>query len=140
MNRYFITLLVLGCALVACGPQDTPRKATFGFIYAVLDGDSLEIERRLDLDAMVAKRMAEFPPADTVTPEKLRRTLIGNLTGDGGTRQFWKNQRIVINQDFVNGDSAQVEMTFIDQTTGKMEYSMVYLYRNQGRWRVYFYL
>lgn len=133
-------MLAFGCALVGCGPQETPRKATFDFIFAVLDGDSLGIERRLDLDAMVAKRMAEFPPADTITPEKLRRTLIGNLTGNGGTRMFWKNQRIVINQEFINGDSAQVEMTFIDQTTGKMEYSMVYLYRSQGRWRVYFYL
>lgn len=137
---YNAILWIVGCLLVACGPGETPRKVTFDFIYAVLDGDSAAIEQYLDLDAMISRRMAEFPPPDTVTPEMLRRTLMANLTGDGGTRQHWKNQRIVVNQEFVEGDSARVEMTFIDQTTGKMEYSMVYLYRRDGRWRVYFYL
>ncbi len=140
MIRYLIIAMTAVSILAACGPKETPRKAAFDFIYAVLDGDSLAIEHHLDLDAMVTRRMTEFTPADTLTPEVLRRILIGNLTGDGGTRLLWKNQQIIVNQEFVNGDSAQVEMTFIDQTTGKTEYSMIYLYRTQGRWRVYFYL
>ncbi len=126
---------------LGCGPKETPKQVTFEFIGAVLDGDSTAIARYLDLDAMIAKRMKEMPPADTSqNPAELKAILMKNLTGDGGTRAFWRNQRIVVNQETIKGDSAQVEMTMIDQTTGSTEYSMIYLYRQNGRWRVYFYL
>jgi hypothetical protein len=65
---------------------------------------------------------------------------MNNLTGSGGTRTHWLNQRIIVNQETVKGDTAQVEMSMIDQTTGMTEYSMIYLYRKDGRWRVFFYL
>jgi len=141
MKRQVVLLLALAVFAVGCGSKQTPRSVTFDFIGAVLDNDSLAVETYLDLDAMVAKRITEVPELDsTVTPENLRQTLIKNLTGSGGMRAFWRNQRIIVNQEKIKGDSAEVEMSFIDQTTGETKYSMVYLYRKDGRWRVYFYL
>jgi hypothetical protein len=141
MKKAAVILVLMGAMLFGCGAKDTPKQVTFEFIGAVLDGDSTAIAKYLDLDAMIAKRLKEIPPADSSqTPAELRMVLMRNLTGSGGTRTHWLNQRIVVNQENVKGDSAQVEMSMIDQTTGGTEYSMIYLYRQNGRWRVYFYL
>jgi hypothetical protein len=141
MKNIWAIFVILGALLLGCAGQETPKKVTFDFIGAVLDGDSTAIARYLDLDAMIAKRIEEIPPTDSnQTPGSLRQTLMRNLTGDGGTRVHWLNQRIVVNQETVKGDSAQVEMSMIDQTNGMTEYSMIYLYRKDGHWRVYFYL
>jgi hypothetical protein len=141
MKNAAIIITILGALLIGCGAKENPKQVTFDFIGAVLDGDSTAINRYLDLDAMIAKRNQDVPITDSsVTPASLRQVLMKNLTGDGGTRIHWLNQRIVVNQETVKGDSAQVEMSMIDQTTGVTEYSMIYLYRKDGRWRVYFYL
>lgn len=140
MKQIGFISIVLAALLFGCGAQETPKQVTFDFIGAVLDGDTTAIVKYLDLDAMIIKRVAEMPPDSTQTPGGLRQTLLKNLTGDGGTRRHWKNQRIIVNQETIKGDSAQVEMSMIDQTSGTTEYSMVYLYRKDGRWRVYFYL
>lgn len=141
MKKVVIIITILGALLTGCGAKDTPKQVTFEFIGAVLDGDSVAIARYLDLDAMIARRVKEIPPADSSqSPVELRKILMLNLTGSGGTRTHWLNQRIVVNQETIKGDSAQVEMSMIDQTTGATEYSMIYLYRQNGRWRVYFYL
>jgi len=141
MKQAGFIIVILGALLFGCAAKETPKAISFEFINAVLDGDSTAIARYLDLDAMIAKRMKEIPPTDsTQTPANLRQILMNNLTGSGGTRTHWLNQRIIVNQETVKGDTAQVEMSMIDQTTGMTEYSMIYLYRKDGRWRVFFYL
>jgi hypothetical protein len=141
MKKALLTLSLLAALIIACSSDNTPKAVTFKFIGAVLDSDSLAIKQYLDLDQMVARRIREVPTLDsTQTPDKLRSIILKNLTGDGGTRAHWQNQRIIVNQETVKGDSAQVEMTMIDQTNGVTEYSMIYLYRKDGHWRVCFYL
>jgi hypothetical protein len=141
MKNVVIILAVLGALLFGCSARETPKQVTFDFIGAVLDSDSTAIGKYLDMDAMIAKRIKDMPPTDSSqTPASLRQILMKNLTSDGGTRTHWLNQRIVVNQETVKGDSAQVEMSMIDQTNGITEYSMIYLYRKDGHWRVYFYL
>lgn len=141
MKKAALILSILGALLWGCGSKETPKQVTFEFIGAVLDGDTTAIARYLDLDAMIARRIKEMPPTDSIqNPAELKAILMKNLTGNGGTRLHWLNQRIVVNQEITKGDSAQVEMSMIDQTTGVTEYSMIYLYRQNGRWRVYFYL
>lgn len=141
MKKVAVISTILGALLLGCASKETPKQVTFEFIGAVLDGDTTAIARYLDLDAMIARRIKEMPPADSSqTPAELKAILMRNLTGSGGTRIHWLNQRIVVNREIIKGDSAQVEMSMIDQTTGATEYSMIYLYRQDGRWRVYFYL
>jgi len=141
MGKNLIVCSFLAVILGDCSPGPSPREVTFEFIYAVLDGDSTAVLHYLDLERMVEKRMQEVPPTDSaLTPADLRTKILQNLTGDGLTRAHWQNQRIVVNKEIIEEDSAAVEMTFIDQTTGRIEYSMVYLYRKDNRWWVYFYL
>jgi hypothetical protein len=111
------------------------------FVGSVVEGDSTAIEQLLDVDLMVDKRMQEIPPTDsTQTHQYFRNLIIGNLTGDGGTRAFWKEHRLVVNDEAITGDTAQVELTLMDQERGSIQYLMVYLYRTPDGWRVFKYL
>lgn len=139
INKRQVIFVCLSLLLLAGCSRQSPRDVTFKFINAVLDGDSLAILEYLDIDGMVEKRMQLIP--DTLeTPESLREKILQNLTGDGLTRTNWLKQKIVVNREIVQGDSAKVEMTFMDESANRIDYSMVYLYRKDGRWRIYFYL
>lgn len=146
MLAFFImvkNLVICLCLIViigGCSSQPSPRDVSFEFIYAVLDGDSTAILQYLDIDRMAVKRMEGIPPADSaLSLVDFKAKILQDIVGFGPTRSHWKNQRILVNKEIIRGDSAEVEMTFIDQTTGKIEYSMIYLYREDKRWWVYFY-
>ena len=111
------------------------------FVGSVIEDDSTAIEKYLDIDMMVNQRMKEMPPQDsTQTHQYFREKIIQNLTDDGGTRTFWKSNRVVVNDEVIKGDSAQVELTLLDQKKGNIYYLTVYLYKTKQGWRVYKYL
>ena len=142
MMKYLYIILTLSMLLAGCSSQPSPRQVTMEFVGSVVEDDSLAIERLLDIEMMVERRMMEIPPTDsTQTPEYFRDRIIENLTGDGGTRQLWKEHRLVVNDEEIAGDTAQVELTLMDQERGIIQYLLVYLYRGQdGSWRVFKYL
>jgi len=92
-------------------------------------------------DSMVKRRMQEIPPTDsTETPEYFRNRIIQNLTGEGGTRAFWKRVTSVVNNELVVNDTAEVEFTLLDKEYGKTHYSKLYLYKSEKGWRVFYFL
>jgi hypothetical protein len=112
------------------------------FVGSVIEDDSLVIEKLLDVEMMVERRLQEIPPTDsTQTPEYFRNRIIENLTGEGGTRQLWKEHRMIVNNETIVGDTAHVELTLMDQGRGIIQYLLVYLYRSpDSGWRVFKYL
>ncbi|MCD6163389.1 MAG: hypothetical protein J7K40_13395 [candidate division Zixibacteria bacterium] len=140
MIRLLIISLCLIGLLIGCGSQ-SPREVAMEFIGSVIEDDSLAIEEHFDVDSMVKRRMQEVPPIDsTETPEYFRNRIIQNLTGDGGTRAFWKRVTAVINQELIVGDTAEVELTLLDKEYGKTHYSKLYLYKSDKGWRVFYFL
>jgi hypothetical protein len=134
-------LLCLLAIFIACGSQKSPRDVAIEFVGSVIEGDSLSIEKYLDLDAMADRRMNEAPPADsTQTRQYFRDKILKTLIDDGQTRLFWKSMTPVVNQESIKGDTAEVELTFLDKSYGKTYYSTVYLYRSASGWRVFNFL
>lgn len=142
MTKYLFIFMSLAVLLTACGGQQSPRQVTMEFVGSVIEDDSLAIEELLDIEMMVEYRLKEIPPTDSAqTPEYFRNRIIQNLTGDGGTRQLWKEHRLVVNDEAIVGDTAHVELTLMDQERGIIQYLLVYLYRTpDGAWRVFKYL
>ena len=141
MMKYLLLIAISALVVIGCNSTPTPRQVTMDFVGSVVEGDSTAIEQLLDVDLMVDKRMQEIPPVDsTQTHQYFRNLIIRNLTGDGGTRAFWKEHRLVVNDEAITGDSAQVELTLMDQERGSIQYLMVYLYRTPNGWRVFKYL
>lgn len=141
MNKYIIFMISAVALIFGCSSEPSPRTVTMDFVGSVIEDDSLGIEKYLNVDMMVDRRLIEIPPEDsTQTHQYFRDRIIRNLTDDGGTRIFWKENRPVVNQEVVNGDTAQVELTLMDQKKGNIYYLTVYLYKSGKGWRVYKYL
>ncbi|OQX92754.1 MAG: hypothetical protein B6D58_01260 [candidate division Zixibacteria bacterium 4484_95] len=140
MLKSLTICLCLVVIIISCNSQPSPKDVTFEFIAAVLDGDTTTILQYLDLERMAERKMKDIVLKDSIlNPADFKAEILSELTGLGQTRNQWKNQRILVNKEIVRGDSAEVEMTFIDQFTGTIKYSMVYLHHKDNRWLVYFY-
>jgi len=136
-----LTYFCLVIILTGCSSQPSPREVAIEFVGAVIEDDSLALERVLDLDSMVKRRMQEVPPIDSSqTPEYFRNKILGTLIGDGGTRIYWKSMTAIVNRENIVRDTAEVELTFLDKTNAKIHYSIVYLYKTESGWRVFYFL
>jgi len=136
-----LTYFCLAMIIAGCGSQRSPREVTIEFVGAVIEDDSLAIENVLDLDSMVKRRMQEVPPTDSSqTPEYFRNKILGTLIGDGGTRAYWKSMTAIVNKENVVRDTAEVELTFLDKNNAKIHYLLVYLYKSESGWRIFYFL
>ena len=124
-------LILLSLAALACSSKPDPKEVVFDFIDAVLTSDSLRVVKDLDVDAYVKMLMTEMTPEDSAAALALNRDkTIKSLLDDGDVRSRWLRQQIVVNQAFVADTTAEVEVSFIDKSSGHMVYS-----RMQLNWR-----
>ena len=126
-------------AAVSCGRGPSPRDVTIEFVGSVIEDDTSLVQKYLDLDAMAARRMSEMSADSTVAFEQLKRQILSSLTGDGQTRAQWMKTTPVVDKQSIRGDSAQVELTFLDRAAGKVEYYKVFLRNTPQGWRVQYF-
>lgn len=138
-KRFFPFLLVLALIFAfQCSRSPSPRVVVMDFLEAVNKADTVTIEKYLDLHRFTHEKLKELPDSQraAVFP-KMREQLLGNFLGNGGTRLRWQNKMIVVNKEEIEGDEALVEVTFVDQKTGRTEYTKAKLYKKEDRWWIY---
>jgi hypothetical protein len=145
MNMKKTILLISLAIAVACSSGPSPKDTVFEFIDAVKAADSLRIFSILDLDGYIAMtsegNMAEMSSADTVAALDAYRTrTIESLLRDGDVRHRWLTNQIIVNKEIIKKDTANVEVSFIDQQSGYMLYTQIQLLRQPDKtWRVVFF-
>jgi hypothetical protein len=142
MNNLFrltcLAILIFLAATWSCSNKPDPREDVKKLIAAVDQSDTTALKASLDLDWMANQGSEGIPAKDR--PEllsKKRQELLDDLTGNGATRTSWNNSLVVIGKSEVAGDSAAVEVTYIDKTNGIKDYTRMGLYFKDGRWKVY---
>jgi hypothetical protein len=133
---FLVPLLLFACH---CSKTPSPRVVVMDFIEAVNKADTASIEKYLDLDRFTQEKLKELP--DTIRVKvfpKVKEQLWNNFLGSGATRLKWQNKMIVVNREDIQGDQALVEVTFVDQKTGRTEYTKAKLYKKENRWWIYF--
>jgi hypothetical protein len=122
-----------------CGTGPSPRVVVMDFIEAVNQADTASIEKYLDIDGYAQEKMKELPEAERPQDfPKFREHLKGDFLGSGLTRLLWQSKMIVVNKEDVSGNSAVVEVTFIDKETGITEYTNAKLHKINKRWMIYY--
>jgi hypothetical protein len=107
-------------------------------IAAVDQSDTTALKESLDLNWIVNQRLKGVPEKDSLASFlKKRQELLDDLTGNGATRVSWNNSLVVIGKSEVVGDSATVEVTYIDKTNGIKDYTRMGLYFKDGKWKIY---
>jgi hypothetical protein len=135
-------LILFSLAALACSSKPDPKDVVFDFIDAVLTSDSLRVAKDLDVDAYLKNFMTEMTPEDSAAAlEANRGKTIRSLLDDGEVRSRWLRQQIVVNEAFVADTTAEVEVSFIDKSSGHMVYSRMQLsWRpDEDTWKIVFF-
>lgn len=134
----YICLSILFVAILSCSNIPDPRENVKQLIAAVDQSDTTALKESLDLNWIVNQRLKGVPEKDSLASFlKKRQELLDDLTGNGATRVSWNNSLVVIGKSEVAGDSATVEVTYIDKTNGIKDYTRMGLYFKEGKWKVY---
>lgn len=134
----FILILIL-LSVCYCSRSPSPRVVVMDFLEAVNKADTATIEKYLDLDKFTEEKLKELPDSQRIEAfSTVREQLLNNFLGSGGTRLKWQNKMMVVNKEEIEGDQALVELTFVDQKTGRTEYTKTKLYKKEEGWRIYF--
>ena len=120
----FAIILAIG----ACSGKPGPKDVVFEFIRAVYDSDSTKIVQLLDVDAYTRMHMTEMSPEDSaIVLKENRAKTIQSLLGNGQKRAYWMKSQILVNKEHINGDFAEVDVSFIDKVSGVLLYTKIQL-------------
>ncbi|MCK4404227.1 MAG: DUF4878 domain-containing protein [candidate division Zixibacteria bacterium] len=140
LKRIFPLLLILiFLSAYHCSKYPSPRVVVMDFIEAVNKADTASIEKYLDLDRFTQEKLKELPDTQRVKVfAGVKEQLWSNFLGSGSTRLRWQNKMIVVDKEEIEGDSARVDVTFVDQKTGITKYTKARLYKKDNRWWIYY--
>jgi hypothetical protein len=138
-KTFLLFLIIIFFFTSHCSKTPSPRVVVMDFIEAVNKADTASIDKYLDLDRFTKEKIKDLSEAERqeIFP-KVKEQLRDNLLGSGGTRLKWQNKMIVVNKENIQGDSALVEVTFVDQKTGISEYTEAKLYKKDKTWWIYY--
>jgi len=131
--------LILAVLLIlSCSSGNQPKNTVMIFFGAMRSSDTLGIVNTVDLEKILAERKNELlsagktAQADSLNREKLIEELtVGNLN------QMWLKNQIVVGKTEKKGDTALVEISFIDPNSGTQYYNKMALYRKDKDWKIF---
>ena len=135
----FLFLMLILLIFLDCSRSPSPRVVVMDFIEAVNKADTASIQKYMDFNMFAQEKIKELPEGDKqqFTPQ-YKEQLVSSFLGNGFTRLDWQNKMIVVNDEKVMGDSALVEVTFVDQKTGLTNYTNAKLYKKDKKWLMYY--
>lgn len=139
VSGVFLVLVLIGLT-VSCGSGDggSPKDVVIKLFGAMERDDRAAIVHVVDLPELMSKEREDYAlqtdrPRIFYNPEEL----LDDLTGDGLTKTRWFAMQRVIGQTQISGDSATVEVSFINKTTDVQYYTKFGLHKKNNRWKIY---
>lgn len=105
---------------------------------AMRDSDSTSIRSLVNLESAFESVIRELPPpADSQLVHDHAHWLLKEMTDGGSLHRRWlEDNQIVIGQSEVKGDTAYVEVSFLDRITRVQYYNKMQLVFTDGRWQI----
>jgi hypothetical protein len=138
-----IVMGVLICVLILlpmCGDlsDDSPKEVVIRLFGAMDRDDRAAIVYILDLPSMMGLENDDYAlqtdsPRTFYNPEDI----LDDLTGEGLTKSRWFALQRVIGRMEIHGDSALVEVSFINKEKGIQYYNKFGLCRKNNGWKIY---
>lgn len=135
-----LLILFLFGLIISCGSGDdaSPKDVVIKLFGAMERNDRGTIVHVIDLPELMNKESEDYAlqtdrPRVFHNPEEL----LDDLTDDGLTKTRWFAMQRVIGQTQILGDSATVEVSFINKSTDVQYYTKFGLHRKNNRWKIY---
>lgn len=145
ISRAFILFLALvpfatSALFVGCmdsGPSG-PKDAVISFFGAMEKDDKAALAHLLDLPALMNTYSEDYAlqtdnPRTFTSPQEI----LEDLTGDGLTKTRWFAMQRIVNDVEIVGESAFVEVTFVDKAQSKDYRTKFGLHIANGKWKIY---
>jgi hypothetical protein len=119
--------------------RPSPKSVVRGLFGAIAESDTAFIILHVDLSTAAQSVREELIDLSTDTSEaepQWDQRLIEALTGDGELRERWMANQIVLGEQFIHGDTAWVEVSFLDRVTRVQYYNRMRLLRRDDRWMI----
>ena len=138
---FLIVVVAIGAMLLtACGGSDLsdPRQTVMSLFGAMEKNDEAALTHLLDLPELMRQSQEDYAvqrddAREFTNPEQVLK----DLTGDGETKKIWfAHQRIVANAEIM-GETATVEVTFVDKEASRGYRTKFGLHLKNGEWRIY---
>ena len=138
----FSVALVLSIvlSLAACGGTDMgdPRQVVIALFGAMEKNDEASLTHLLDIAELMRQSQEDYAvQRDDARVFTNPEQVLKDLTGDGETKRIWfAHQRIVANAQ-ITGETATVEVTFVDKEASQGYRTSFGLHKKHGEWRIY---
>jgi hypothetical protein len=142
MTRKVVALSLLSLlALSACDlSARDPRESVIKFLNAVKSADTLNVLRSFTMAApyTLLSDTGLWPEGDARNDTIMAARLLAELSPEGAIYLRWNApSRMVVGDVAVSGDTALVEVTRLDQSSGVNVYNKFGLVNKDGFWRIY---
>lgn len=138
-----VLLLILTLSLFsACSPenpQTTPKDTVISLFGAMDKNDQPALAHILDLAYMMSNTTKDYAlsggdePRVFTNPQKI----LEDLTNEGLTKTKWFSMQRIINKVDIVGESATVEVTFVDKDASKGYQTKFGLHFVNNKWKIY---
>jgi hypothetical protein len=135
-----VSIALLLFALASCASEPEPRETVKRFLQSLReDTTSYDyLSQLLDLDELVTENSI-YTYDSTISFDANKQGLISSLQKGGTVRSRWIKNQIILGDVEILGDTATVEVSFIDKTAVpvKQFYNKMGVHLVDGRWKVF---
>jgi hypothetical protein len=124
---------------MACSDgQSNPKEVVIQLFGAMERNEKAAVAHLLDLPALMEIEGEDYA-LQRETPRKFYNPedILNDLTDDGLTKSIWFSMQRVIGSTRIVGDTAFVEVSFIDKEKGIQYYNKFGLHKKEGTWKIY---
>lgn len=131
-----ISLLSVSCG--SSGPAG-PRDAVIQFFGAMEKDDQAALAHLLDLSALMSNKEFDYSLNTEDEPRVFSSPIeiLEDLTGDGLTKKRWFSLQRIVSQVEIYGETATVEVTFVDKNSSKSYLTKFGVHVVNDKWKIY---
>lgn len=139
-----LTLVTAFVVMVAClsacsgsAPTD-PRETVIAFFGAMEKNDEAALAHLLDLAELMRHTETDYA-LQTDQPRVFTSPvdILKDLTGEGETKTRWFSMQRIINRSEIYGQTATVEVSFVDPRSSTQYLTKFGLHFENDRWQIY---
>jgi len=130
-----VLLTMYGCAQKG---NDSPKETVIKLFGAMEKNDTGAIVHLADIPSLMRIRGEDYALA-TDSPRVFHdpMEMLNDLTGEGLTKTRWFSMQRIIGDTEIKGDSAFVEVSFINKRINMQYYNKFGLFLADGKWKIY---
>lgn len=137
VGSFIALLFAMSCSGPSVDDPD-PRNVVLKFFQAMEDSDRTTIGRILDFPSLLGPREVDYAlKSDTARVFYKPEAMIDDLMPGGMTYSRWQPLQKVVGSAEVGGDTAYVEVSFINSQTSTQYYNKAGLRKVNGRWKIF---